>query len=875
MKKFLPYILIFIIIANFFAPFSVEVNNKNSPQIVENIAKAENTIIVRSKAESTDKSIRVYVYVLWGTNTILEKEFVEVTLKDSSGNLVEKKEVVMQDDTTLGGNNQIGEVIFTKDVKAETVYQASAMAAQGSIGIGNGVIPGFEISVSGIPTPNPIIIPTQKTGVTTFVTVGTQKSSNIDNQKMPNCSIWSPTTYFTGCLAQALYYVLFIPTSYLFALSGVFFDTTFAYSVSDASSRSTFVVEGWAVVRDLCNMFFIFILLYIAIGTILKLHNVKTKEMIINVVIIGLFINFSLFATQVIIDASNVLARVFYNADIIKITEKGANGVADATPGLVIGEDGVIPLSAAVVNKINPQNLIIHSTKVGVIEDTAGKADTDSNTTGAGTFALVTLLTVFVNIVGIITFLSLGLIFVSRIVGLWLAMIIAPLAFFTYAVPPLKDTKMIGWTKWWPDTIKLAFLAPVFIFFMYIILKFLQTGLGIFGNGERTGIAFVLATIIPFAFIMILLLKAKSIASDMSGEMGRSITGAVAAGGGMLLGGAALGTAFLGRKVVGQTLANASRGETASQQYMKTGGQGMGVFRKTVGFVGSGFGTGKGVNKIHDWAGDKLNKTQEHVNEIDHARHITDEQIEKSGFKGKTWSNLTGAQQTIVLNRVKKEEATKYMGEAEDAYREKTGNEHLAVKKPLSKKEEDDILDDEKNKIKSAKGISVVVGQDLIDAKANAAVRIDKENKNAGKLPALSKTEKEEVKKDAMGTAENKFKEEIRHAAESVGALDRAFTKANTGSWDVRNLSSSTQDKREGIFTKASTAMIAGVALGVRSGLKSSGVNHGTGQSDLLKDIGTTITEALKSIKVEVPKAPSSGGHGGGDSHGAAAGGHH
>jgi len=54
------------------------------------------------------------------------------------------------------------------------------------------------------------------------------------------------------------------------------------------------------VVRDFVNIFFIFVLLYIAFATILSLHGFKTKEMIINVIIIGLLMNFSLFAGQLI-----------------------------------------------------------------------------------------------------------------------------------------------------------------------------------------------------------------------------------------------------------------------------------------------------------------------------------------------------------------------------------------------------------------------------------------------------------------------------------------------------------------------------------------------------------------------------------------------
>ncbi|MEI6567313.1 MAG: hypothetical protein WCR20_11585 [Verrucomicrobiota bacterium] len=400
-----------------------------------------------------------------------------------------------------------------------------------------------------------------------------------DPSAMPACgiSLFSVGEEATigGCAAQLIYYVIFVPSSYLFAFAGVFFDYTFAYSVQDSSYKSSFVVQGWGLIRDFCNLFFIFVLLYIAIGTILSLHSVKTKETIVNVVIIGLFINFSLFATEVIIDASNIMARVFYNSNAIVIV-KGSNTSAS---GVIsdVGPDGVLPLSAALVSKVNPQNIIMQSRKVGDIADSTGKLSGDKKTLGVGTFIMITLLAFGVNLVGIIVFASVGLIFIARVIGLWLAMIMSPLAFFTYILPEqMSGWKMVGWKNWWPETLKLAFLAPVFIFFLYIILKFLELNL-ISDPMSKNGLSFLLASIIPFAFIMVLLMKAKSIATDMSGEIGQQITSKLAMAGGLALGAATGGAAMLGRVGLGQL------GEKISKsKFVKENGR----FGRMVGDVG-------------------------------------------------------------------------------------------------------------------------------------------------------------------------------------------------------------------------------------------------------------------------------------------------
>jgi hypothetical protein len=70
---------------------------------------------------------------------------------------------------------------------------------------------------------------------------------------------------------------------------------------------------AWKVVRDVANIFFIFILLYLAISTALQTPGVDTRKVLVNIIIIALVINFSAVFTKVAIDASNITALTFYN----------------------------------------------------------------------------------------------------------------------------------------------------------------------------------------------------------------------------------------------------------------------------------------------------------------------------------------------------------------------------------------------------------------------------------------------------------------------------------------------------------------------------------------------------------------------------------
>jgi len=581
MRKIIPYILIAVIaLTNIFAPFSVGWEDKtNSPVVEKNYAEAEDGGIKLEVIPSrTDHTITIKTTPFWAT-TDGTSEGVRITIEDLKIN-----EVVAQ--KTFKINNGQEENIPFNDLNSSNPYKVTVEARQIGRVTYDSIVDLLKLNVglnfmplwndkfyekgkefgSLFEVKQEFIITTSEEGETDPVTGPKVVDTNKNWGDLPSCKadFWNT---IPGCFGQAIYYIIFVPTSYLFALAGTFFDNTFAYSVNDESYRSAFVVQGWKIVRDFCNMFFIFILLYIAFGTILNLSSFDTKKMIINVVIIGLLINFSLFAARVIIDTSNILARVFYNSEIYK--DKDGNPITKDTE--------IIPLSEVLVHKVNPQTLIMNAEKVDDLEEkgnvNAAQDNNSEDSINTGTFILVTLLATGINIVGFIVFLSVGLIFVTRVIGLWLAMILAPLAFFSYAVPAMQNLEMVGWKRWWADLLKLAFLAPVFIFFLYLILQFLNTGLDIINADGKTGLNFVISIIIPFAFIMVLLMKAKDIAKSMSGKIGQAALNTASKVGktaGMLAGGAVVGVAAGGAAIAGRATAGRLGSVIANSNSLKT-----------------------------------------------------------------------------------------------------------------------------------------------------------------------------------------------------------------------------------------------------------------------------------------------------------------
>ncbi len=795
MKKFLPTILLLVILVNLFAPFSVARNIERGLEVRANIVNADLTPEEKQKAiddakKAHDAAIDIYNKALAGG-------------------------------TKADGSSYTAEEIIALRIQVENllnVLQEARAAAGLSV---NASEPKVDV------VPNCVFATMFKVGAT-----GT----------------------FLGCVAQ-LFDMLFSLTSALFGLAGIFFDNMFAYSINDDSYRSTFVLEGWGLVRDIVNMFFIFVLLYVAFTTILGVgggHGSGPKDMIVKVVIIGLLINFSLFATQIIIDTSNILARVFYNSQTISVTKDGK--AVDTDSGKPI------PMSEVIVSKVNPQKLISEGLgKVGKINKSNSETTvmttqqlTETND-GAGVYILVTVLAIAINVIGFIVFLTVGLLFVARVIGLWLAMILVPFAFFSYTVPAMADMEMVGYKKWWSETIKMAFLAPVFMFFMYMIIKFVSLESLVPVNSEN-GAAFILATIVPFIFIMVLLWQAKSIASKLAGTIGSTVTNVGMAMGGLALGGAALGAAALGRQTMGSVSKyaqndgareNALNYKDTKEAAKKIKGWNVinplaytKLAKEAVQGTGkaAAAGVAHGISRIGRKAdphtGQETSWIQRESKKLgakEHSEHVLDEKAQAvTGNKEMKYKDLGEDQQKTVRDRIDRDIVSKEQ-----------------YNKPYEKLDQAQrgVIDTNRNPINPN-------GEWADAAEANKQI-------------AATRGEHVHTSTDMVGDTKK---------ATAVSEFVNALRK---GSYDLRNLPD-TKVKSKGFIPNVGVGLAAVVAGGVRMGLKSGlKVNTGTAQKDFLKDLGNTLETTLKGMKIEVSSG-GGGGHAKADAgHGGGGGGHH
>ena len=298
----------------------------------------------------------------------------------------------------------------------------------------------------------------------------------------------------------------------------------------------TGVNEAWEIMRDFTNIFFIFILLYIAVGTMFQLFS--AKQLLVRVIIVALLINFSAILPKVIIDTSNILAIEFYER---------------------IG-DGKTPTGAPDVTKAIVSRLGLFSEPEGKevnLLDEYKSASKDANSkrpTSSVTGALVSVFGKIVFLLVTAFVLAIGAwMFVLRTVVLLLLIIFSPIAVLAAALPKTYSF----FDKWLKRLINEAFFAPAYLFMLYItitIVKGMDFGKLVKVDDSQSAVYAPVVVAFNF-FVIIFLMSASLIIAKMMGAQGAAQIGKAKSFGLGLVGGA---TGLAGAYSIGQ-LANRVR----------------------------------------------------------------------------------------------------------------------------------------------------------------------------------------------------------------------------------------------------------------------------------------------------------------------------
>ena len=189
------------------------------------------------------------------------------------------------------------------------------------------------------------------------------------------------------------------------------------------------VEMGWGIVRDICNMFFILILLIIAFATILRVETYNIKKALPKLLIMAVLINFSKTICGVFIDFSQVIMLTFVNS-----FKEAAGG--------------------NITNMLGIADLLRFSYK----EYGAGEGINTYSILGAYILALMYLL---ISIV-VMTVLVFTLIY--RIVMIWIYVVLSPIAYLTAAFPQGARIS----SQWWGEFSKNLVVGPMLAFFIWL-----------------------------------------------------------------------------------------------------------------------------------------------------------------------------------------------------------------------------------------------------------------------------------------------------------------------------------------------------------------------------------------------------------------------
>ena len=276
-------------------------------------------------------------------------------------------------------------------------------------------------------------------------------------------------------------------TGWFLGLSGVLLEISFKYTIVDMSEtirKLPALYTAWAAFRDLSNIFFIFIILYIAIYTILGLDTSTTKKTLVHVVIVGLLLNFSLFFTKILIDASNILALRFHQV----IINSGSNGLG---------------IAGAFMQKLGLQDFA----------SSLGAATVLSSVNGSVNILLVGILSSILFLIVAFIFGAMAIMLIARFIILVFLMILSPLAFMSMALPG-ASRHLSKWTKHLISQLIFAPAMLAFIWVTLVVLSGLFPGSAIGGEGgsladllprDNTGPGFIESKIIIILNFMIVI----------------------------------------------------------------------------------------------------------------------------------------------------------------------------------------------------------------------------------------------------------------------------------------------------------------------------------------------------------------------------------
>ncbi len=289
----------------------------------------------------------------------------------------------------------------------------------------------------------------------------------------------------------------------------------------------------WTFVRDIFNVFFIFVLLFSAFATIFqvqKYHLLKSNTLI-TIIVMALLVNFSWPITRVIIDAGNI--TMYYFLDNF------------------VDSDG--PKSQDLFGMLGSDSKIMKE----LVPDSDSKAYANQGVSDA----FFSLVMIFAFTCAFIVY---AILFFIRISAFVLLLVVSPIGFAASIFPGTKKFA----DMWWSALLKWTFVGPLLLFMIFIAVKFITIMDKILTEVHTTGVSGyqIIHRAILYSVALIMIFTGITASQKIGGSVAQSAIGGarnigkrigrkVAVGTGAVVGGGVLGALKYADSKVGNPLA--------------------------------------------------------------------------------------------------------------------------------------------------------------------------------------------------------------------------------------------------------------------------------------------------------------------------------
>lgn len=348
-------------------------------------------------------------------------------------------------------------------------------------------------------------------------------------------------SYWIGKLLEVI--VLPIAAAAM-AFAGMVLDyaVRFSLGTSYIFGNINVINQSWVIIRDICNLFFIFALIWISISTILNLSGFDTKRRLTQLIIAALVINFSLYFTKVFVDVSNIFGNWLYGGIMNSLQANGANS----------------SISALIASKFDIFRLW---------EPKLSAAALAESLTSLSSSSITAIFKLLVVLVATYVFMYTAILFITRAVTIIFLLVLSPIGFVGGLLPQIEEYSK----KWWSELVDAVTFPIVYLLMLYISLQLINNmdkssvWAGFFSGNPAVVMGIDVGKTFKYVIVIIALLICLEVAKESAGKLGKAASGfaggvskfATSIGGGS--------AALLGKYTVGAAAARAANSKAVNQ----------------------------------------------------------------------------------------------------------------------------------------------------------------------------------------------------------------------------------------------------------------------------------------------------------------------